>query len=215
MKGTAAIMTIALAFVGVLFVAVLTFAVFLLFTAEAGSPVEPIARWATVAAAFLSLGSFVFFPLLLARFIDRVGAPPAGDCIPAPFKARAAARMVDDLLPLLPLAVVLRDRLAGVDVAAPPGGWPAVIAWIVATVLLSNGLLEVVAGASVGKFLAGIRVVSADGKRVSPRQVVIRNAARFVDNLLLFPAGILAMLDSPLRQRLGDRWAGTVVVKAR
>src|SRR5690606_27140646 len=71
-------------------------------------------------------------------------------------------------------------------------------------------------GQTLGKRLMGLRVVDASGMRLRPVQVVLRNLLRPVDVL---PGGYLlgglAMRASPLRQRLGDLAAGTVVVQTR
>ncbi|MBL9166937.1 MAG: RDD family protein [Verrucomicrobiales bacterium] len=69
-------------------------------------------------------------------------------------------------------------------------------------------------GQTVGKRLLRLRVVDAEGLRLSLGQVVLRNLLRFVDVL---PAGYLVggitALSNPLNQRLGDLAAGTVVIR--
>mgnify|MGYP000963484384 CR=1 FL=1 len=69
-------------------------------------------------------------------------------------------------------------------------------------------------GQTVGKRAFRLRVVDAQGLRLNPGQIILRNLLRVVDVL---PAGYLlggvAMLFSPLSQRLGDLAAGTVVVE--
>lgn len=68
-------------------------------------------------------------------------------------------------------------------------------------------------GQTVGKRLLRLRVVDAGGLRLTAAQVVLRNLLRPVDSLpLAYGLGALTMLASPLRQRLGDLAAGTVVV---
>jgi uncharacterized RDD family membrane protein YckC len=74
-------------------------------------------------------------------------------------------------------------------------------------------LLEGLAGATVGKWLVRIRVVGADGGRVSMTQSVVRNALRVVDSLpTLNVVGIVLILVSPEKARFGDRVAKTRVV---
>jgi uncharacterized RDD family membrane protein YckC len=74
-------------------------------------------------------------------------------------------------------------------------------------------LLEGFAGSTVGKWLVGVRVVGADGRRVSMTQSVVRNALRVVDSLpTLNVVGIVLILVSPEKARFGDRVAKTRVV---
>ena len=59
----------------------------------------------------------------------------------------------------------------------------------------------------------GLRVANLDGSRVTPRAAVVRNVLRIVDlTLALFP--LVMVFFSPLRQRLGDVAAGTLVVRS-
>lgn len=76
--------------------------------------------------------------------------------------------------------------------------------------------LETWTGRTVGKQLLGLRVVTEEGGPVRFRHAAIRAALQFVD-LLLVPVGavgVLSMLAGRRDQRLGDRLAGTVVVRS-
>jgi len=87
--------------------------------------------------------------------------------------------------------------------------WPGAIA------IVYYLLLEGVAGATIGKFATGIRVVKGDGSKLDWSGAVIRNVARLIDVFpYVFPylVGAIAVWSSPTKQRLGDRWANTVVV---
>src|ERR1700676_2254981 len=70
-------------------------------------------------------------------------------------------------------------------------------------------------GRTLGKRVLKIRVVDAEGFRLRPSQIVIRNLLRVVDLLPAFYAvgGICCAL-SPKYQRLGDFAANTVVIYA-
>lgn len=78
-------------------------------------------------------------------------------------------------------------------------------------------LTEAYTGRSVGKWVTGTRVVTADGASPGLRRAVIRTLARLLEvNPFLLggvPAGI-AVLASRHSQRLGDMAAGTYVVPA-
>jgi uncharacterized RDD family membrane protein YckC len=63
-------------------------------------------------------------------------------------------------------------------------------------------------GASPGKRLAGIRVVSRDGGKVGNGAIVLRSLVREVDIMV----GVLFMALDPLARRVGDRLGGTLVV---
>jgi len=71
-------------------------------------------------------------------------------------------------------------------------------------------------GQTVGKRVAGIRVVRADGLPVGFLQVVVRNFMRIIDSLpSAYLVGGVVVLASRRGQRLGDMLAGTVVVRQR
>jgi uncharacterized RDD family membrane protein YckC len=87
--------------------------------------------------------------------------------------------------------------------------WPGLIAIVYYVVL------EGIAGATIGKFAAGIRVVNEDGTKLDWSGAVVRNVARIVDAFpygLPYLVGAISVWASPTQQRLGDRWANTVVV---
>jgi uncharacterized RDD family membrane protein YckC len=71
-------------------------------------------------------------------------------------------------------------------------------------------------GRSVGKIVMGLRVVSDDGGPERFRQALFRALASVVEIWMLFgsPAVICSML-SPKAKRIGDIFAGTVVVSER
>jgi uncharacterized RDD family membrane protein YckC len=76
-------------------------------------------------------------------------------------------------------------------------------------------LLEGVAGATIGKFVLGIRVRGADGSRIGVGAAAVRNLARAVDAfpyVIPYLVGAIAVRSSDTKQRLGDRWAKTVVI---
>lgn len=61
--------------------------------------------------------------------------------------------------------------------------------------------------------MLGLRVVKTDGSPLGWSQAVIRNLLRVIDGLFSYLVGAILIWDSPLRQRLGDRAAKTVVVR--
>jgi uncharacterized RDD family membrane protein YckC len=76
-------------------------------------------------------------------------------------------------------------------------------------------LLEGLAGATIGKAVLGIRVRRPDGSRIDLGAAVVRNLARAVDAfpyVIPYLAAAVAVSRSDSKQRLGDRWANTVVI---
>ncbi len=94
------------------------------------------------------------------------------------------------------------------------------VLWLVMTVPISLALLygyffafEAALGFTPGKLIFRIRVVNSQGRRISCLQALKRNAARVVDLILWGGVGFALVSASPLRQRLGDRWGETFVVR--
>ena len=75
-------------------------------------------------------------------------------------------------------------------------------------------LFEGLAGATPGKPLVGIRVISEGGGRPGLYKALTRNILRIADSL---PAinilGVILILKSEQKARFGDRIAGTRVIK--
>ena len=75
-------------------------------------------------------------------------------------------------------------------------------------------MLEMQNGQTVGKRIMHLRVVAVDGV-LTPQKVLIRTLLRIVDGLPVFYlVGLLVMVTSARKQRVGDMAAGTLVVKA-
>lgn len=75
-------------------------------------------------------------------------------------------------------------------------------------------ILEGSFGATLGKMVVGVRVVTLDGEKISYGQAIVRRIGDFLDiyctcGLL----GIILIKSSRNNQRLADRWARTIVVK--
>ncbi|HSS93595.1 MAG TPA: RDD family protein [Candidatus Dormibacteraeota bacterium] len=103
----------------------------------------------------------------------------------------------------------------------------SIVNWVYAGTLIatwgSNCVLWVVYyvvpeslyGASVGKLLLGLCVVRADGQALGVGSIVVRNILRFIDVLPgLYLIGGLSVLMTADSQRVGDRWAGTTIVRS-
>ena len=76
-------------------------------------------------------------------------------------------------------------------------------------------VLEATQGATLGKMALGLRVTRTDGAPISWTESIIRNLLRIIDGLFVYLVGAILIWTSPLKQRLGDRAAHTVVIKRR
>ena len=117
----------------------------------------------------------------------------------------------------------------GITVASWLKGLPETSGDIIGIILLAIALLiflllfvtpfhayfiyfELKKGATPGKKIFGLKVVSLNGKRLSLKQCVYRDLLRwYVDVTLILP-GIITILATEKNQRLGDLLAGTMVV---
>src|SRR4029079_777471 len=68
------------------------------------------------------------------------------------------------------------------------------------------------AGQTLGKRAMGIRVVSVTGSHLRFSESFLRNVVRMLDTGLFFVGALVAFVD-PLRRRLGDLVADTIVVR--
>jgi uncharacterized RDD family membrane protein YckC len=77
-------------------------------------------------------------------------------------------------------------------------------------------VMESLRGATLGKALLGIRVTGRDGAPATTGAIAVRTLLRLVDALpFLYLLGLIVMLVTPGRRRIGDLAAGTSVVAAR
>jgi uncharacterized RDD family membrane protein YckC len=145
------------------------------------------------------------------------GAAPAAAArvLPAPLLPRLAAGLVD----LLPLAVacwfIFRDvdpNTQTIDDVINRTSLPFYLA--LAGYLAYTFLAEALFARTVGKALLGLRVASLDGSPPGAVAAFARNALRLIDVTMLGLPLLLVLL-SPLRQRVGDIAARTVVVSGK
>jgi uncharacterized RDD family membrane protein YckC len=74
---------------------------------------------------------------------------------------------------------------------------------------------EGIHGATLGKLICGLRVISSSTRPCSMKASLIRGLGWFIDALVFGLVGYTSMSKTPLKQRYGDVWAKTVVVKTR
>jgi uncharacterized RDD family membrane protein YckC len=80
--------------------------------------------------------------------------------------------------------------------------------------MLYHAFSEGVGGASLGKAVLGLRVKSEELRPAGVWRGVVRSLAYYIDAIFFGAVAYSAMSDSRWLQRHGDKWAGTVVVRA-
>jgi uncharacterized RDD family membrane protein YckC len=151
--------------------------------------------------------------------------PHAKDELRGPFEPaglvlRFVALLLDAIIVFLPMSFVIGLLSGGGYAERGPGYANAGInvegkAFLL---LLVFGLcyyifFESLSGATLGKRMVGIRVIGEDGTELGLGAAVVRNLLRLVDGLFFYLVGALFALASPRRQRLGDRAAGSIVIR--
>src|ERR1700686_1251663 len=85
--------------------------------------------------------------------------------------------------------------------------------WLTLLWVSYYAVLEGLFGPTVGKRVAGLRITDLEGRRIGWQAAILRNIGRLLDALpFLYLLGGILTLNSRLHQRLGDRFAGTLVV---
>ena len=142
------------------------------------------------------------------------------------FRVRAGARILDTLVCLAISAVAGIVAFVLLSIVASLGGLPADwfqkaqetgvtgFLWGLTAVTLYHTVAEAVGGATIGKLIVGVRVLSDDFRPCSIKGAAIRSLGYCLDSLFLGMVAYSFMSDSPLKQRVGDKWGRTVVVKA-
>ena len=146
--------------------------------------------------------------------IETLSTPPV-HVKPAPLPRRIAAVTIDSILLIAVWAFAtyaMRKEL--------PATWTELpgltqYAYLAALTFAYYFVMEGLFAATLGKFILKIRVLGIDGDPCSFAASFKRNLIRFVDWLPLFYLlGGVATVTSSKRQRLGDRFAGTIVSRA-
>ena len=87
------------------------------------------------------------------------------------------------------------------------------LALVVIVAFLYHWLCEGLLGLTLGKAVAGVRVINENGAPCGLGPSLIRNILRIIDGLLGYLVGYFIAIFSKLRQRLGDHLARTFVVE--
>ena len=178
-----------------------------------------------VATLLILVGLFVsFFVLRRTSLTQPLALPPGVE--PALAFQRAAGGLIDFCLFALPWSLVLnvpwRDGLSqlanwgmfggpSVDIPPAPVRW-----WwglSSACFIVYCALFELLAQRTLGKAITGTRLASEDGAAPRLWQIVLRNAIRLIELMPQFWMLVVLVVVSRNRQRLGDIYARTLVVR--
>jgi uncharacterized RDD family membrane protein YckC len=99
----------------------------------------------------------------------------------------------------------LSDKLQGTT----PIGYVLALLGFVAYHTICEGIH----GATLGKLILKIHVLKEDGNPATIASAFIRSIAFYIDGLFFGIVAAQSMRSSELQQRLGDKWAKTVVVE--
>jgi uncharacterized RDD family membrane protein YckC len=157
-----------------------------------------------------------------------VGAPrpPGVDPRVAGPLIRAAARGIDmfaGILISIPATLAAFVLLALLGTPGSMAEWAprmqelSVAVFVVSFVgqSLYSTICEWIGGATLGKLACGLRVLSEDFGPPTLRGTFVRAMAFLVDSLFFGIVALHAMQQGTLRQRYGDKWGRTIVVKHR
>lgn len=141
---------------------------------------------------------------------------------PAYFLARIGAHVLDlivcfGLFYVIGMAVAARFGGLGARGQFNVEGLPALI--ILGAVSVASlayfTILEGSAGRTLGKMIFGLKVIGEDGQRAGFGAAILRNLLRFVDAFFFYVLGLVFLLTTEKQQRIGDKAAGTLVVRSR
>jgi CAAX protease family protein len=146
-----------------------------------------------------------------ARTSDDVNHVGAQEAVYAGLGQRALAALIDNLVWLILISQIAANIPASVYDDEP------IVVGVVFLALFSAWfnyfwLTEWKWGKTIGKAVVGIRVTAEDGGRPGFGPTTVRNLLRLVDVLVIGP---LLIANTERRQRLGDRFAHTIVVRDR
>ena len=148
-------------------------------------------------------------------------APATGQALPRRLLALIADTLVISILDAIVNATFGVTRVTGGVVPSMASGSFASFTtqttvdwiWLALLWVAYYAVLEGLFGATPGKGLAGLRVTDLEGRGIGWQAAILRNLARLLDALpFLYLLGGILTLSSRQHQRLGDRFAGTLVV---
>jgi uncharacterized RDD family membrane protein YckC len=175
---------------------------------EAPQPLLPPTYDSWPMLAILAALAFMMLSSARRRAAEETDEEEEDQMILASSGQRLTAGLIDGvpiILSLLYMASNIRAMQDPTDVT-----WLLPVALAIGVYLLHTTLSELLIGRTLGKIVVGLQVVALDGKPAKPGAILVRNLLRVID---VFPVPLaFLILTSPMKQRLGDLLAGTVVI---
>ncbi len=136
---------------------------------------------------------------------------PAGTLKYASLGKRIVAGLIDNVLAFLIIGFLVAMVTGGTtsDGFSLSGG-PAFLAFFL--ILVYFVVAQGKSGTTLGKKLLGMKVVKEDGSPISYQDALIRTILNIVDGFAFGLVGIYFIAKSPIKQRIGDKVAHTVVI---
>jgi uncharacterized RDD family membrane protein YckC len=157
-------------------------------------------------------------------------APPASTSVDgldyAGFAVRAGAQIIDWIVGMILGAVAGMVCGVAIGVLAAMGSFgpdwarklgamtPLSFVLGIVGATLYHAVCEGLGGATVGKLITGLRVRAEDGSPARIGAGLLRSIAFLLDGFFFGMVAYGSMSKSRMQQRLGDKWAHTVVVRA-
>lgn len=124
---------------------------------------------------------------------------------------RGFANIIDQIIVVLPVYALTRFLLGN---ASNEDNQPA-LAFSVIVLIIYFIIAESLYGQTIGKKLLKLRVAMTDGTKCTIKGALLRNVGRILDLLLgSYLLGMILIIVTPKKQRIGDFLANTVVVSA-
>jgi len=136
-----------------------------------------------------------------------------GSMVYASTGKRVVAAIIDQLLAFFVIGFIVGLLTGGTTSDGfELTGAPAFISFIL--MLGYFVAMEGMKGQTLGKMFLKLKVVKEDGSAISYQEALIRQVLKVVDGFFFGVVGLVIISKSPLKQRLGDKVAHTVVVEA-
>lgn len=139
------------------------------------------------------------------------------ETVRAPFLLRCGALLIDYLLIIsAPVLFLLLGRYFGEDGTALINGDLNNVGWLIAVVIAIADLiiLPSVAGQSVGKLIAGIRIVNRDGSMPGFKQMLFRQTVGYLTAAVTLGLGFMLSAMNRKGRAFHDLISGTTVIYA-
>ncbi|HSA98454.1 MAG TPA: RDD family protein [Candidatus Nitrosotenuis sp.] len=144
----------------------------------------------------------------------------------AGFWVRAGAQIIDTIIHnliwfvaafLFGIAIRIFSMISGIPTSQifANAESTSAMAFVLALIgsIFYHAISEYMYGASLGKLIFRLHVKNEHGQPISIKAALIRSCTYFIDALFFGLVAYYNMQTSPRNQRLGDKWAKTVVVE--